>query len=140
MKRCHYNFLLILNCIISLFAGILIYTLFKRGTYFNNLIQHFISLPFYMVNTMVGKAILIWGCDFLWAYSLNFALALILKPFNRTILLSSLLAFSAGFLFEILQYFGIFSGTYDFFDILSEAAAVIVSGLMINKLKRMMKK
>ena len=140
MKRCHYNILLIFNCIISLFAGILIYALFKRGTYFNNLIQHFISLPFYMVNTMVGKAILNWGCDFLWAYLLNFALALILKPFNRTILLSSLLAFSAGFLFEILQYFGIFSGTYDFFDILSEAAAVIVSGLMINKLKRMMKK
>ena len=93
-----------------------------------------------MVNTMVGKAILNWGCDFLWAYSLNFALALILKPFNRTILLSSLLAFSAGFLFEILQYFGIFSGTYDFFDILSETAAVTVSGLMIYKLKRMMKK
>lgn len=140
MKRNYYNILLIFNCFMSLFAGLLIYAFFKRGTYFNTLIQHFISLPFYSVNTATGKAILNWGCDFLWAYSLNFALVLILKPFNRTVLLSSLLAFSAGFLFEIFQYFGVFSGTYDFFDILSEAAAVTVSGLMIYKLKRMMEK
>jgi len=65
-----------------------------------------------------------WFCDFLWAYALAFCLLLVFEKTNTKYLLPIILTVLLSVLLELLQGFQIVSGTFDWWDLLSELTAV----------------
>ena len=115
-SRKKYVVFCLINCLLSLIAGVTFYLL-GRTTFLENYIQVksiLLILSFYLP-------------DFLWAYALFFALSL----FNNK-LLSAILSFLSGFCWEILQKFSFVRGTFDFFDLFMYLTAILTAVIIIN--------
>lgn len=106
--------------LISLFAGLFIYSVFKENTYVFNIsnnILPFKSLQkkFLFLNNDFIKHNLV---DFLWSISFTAWLYIIIKPSrNFSIILSSFVGVF-GILFESAQLLGVINGTFDILDII----------------------
>ena len=118
--------------ICALFAGALDYTLYRQDTYIGSL-AFWSPLPFH------------WGYDFfayylpdfLWAFSLTFALFAILSPAKRKTILCSILTTVYGCFWEFAQHFAWVSGTADYMDILMYLAASFLAVVIkIHALRR----
>ena len=115
--------LCLFNSIIALCAGTLIYILFREDTY----IHRFLFLDSTVIRTPVTDFISFYFADGLWAYALFFSLELIWK--NRMISFAS--SFSFCMIWEALQYLGIVGGTFDFLDLITYLAAIIVAVIIL---------
>ena len=124
-----------LNVCLPLTIGLLIYIFFHKTTYINIFFDEYLSLNFTYINenNIFITIIKNWACDFLWAYSLFFALAIILTPFKSKIKLSVILSASISIYLEILQYAHVIAGTFDWCDIFFEIAAITFA---VNIIKR----
>lgn len=131
-KRIIYIFL---NVFFPLFIGFQFYIFFKPDTYVYDFVHKFLFLPTYDTLNFFVKCFYNWGCDFLWAYSFNSLLFLVLYQLKRNLLISILLTGTIGVALETFQFIGVLSGTFDFIDIISEVLAIIISGLIIKNLK-----
>ena len=65
----------------------------------------------------------------LWAYSLCVCLMWVIKKRSISFLISSLFAVTT----ELLQFFGMISGTFDPLDIICEITAILAAGYTIGK-------
>ena len=76
--------------------------------------------------------------DFLWAFSFFFLT--IIFSFNisekKYLFISGIYVASIGIIFEILQYFNIAKGTFDFFDIVIYLIAILIACFIETKLRR----
>lgn len=124
-----------LNVLFPLIVGFSVYVFLKPDTYIYNFIHRIFLLPTYAPTEIFSVCFYNWGCDFLWAYSLNNLLLISLNQFKNTILISSLLTGFVGAFLEFLQLIGSLGGTFDFIDIISEFLAIIISGLIIKIMK-----
>lgn len=121
----------ILQSLISLTIGGIIYIFLRRNTYIHfifNIPREFycnISFPF-------DNFIRYHLPDFLWCYSMSMALYSILLPkkSNISICVISML-FGIGL--EVLQYLSIISGTFDFIDCIIYVLAAIISNIFYKK-------
>ena len=115
----------IINCTLSLVLGLMIYLLFREGTYIHSL--------FGMDKRLVSRnectdLIGFYFSDAAWAYSLFFSLELVWN--NRAVVFICALFLSV--IWEIAQLFKIVGGTFDYFDIITYFAALISAVIIIK--------
>lgn len=123
------NVIIILNSVIALKIGLLIYIFMKDDTYINTFTHiHFNYSP----ETYFEIFIINWFCDFLWGYALTFALYYVLSPFSHRRILSLVLTVVFGAILECLQAFDIIPGTFDWWDIAIEIIAVLIATVVLK--------
>ena len=129
------NCLFVLNVIVPLVCGLLIYLTKAESTFLSRSLSAVRSL-FPVINYPLF--IRCFACDFLWTYSLFFCLRLSLgdelkgKHNITVVLLSSVLSV----LLELLQLSKLPIGTFDPFDIVAELLAVAVAFLLTWLIER----
>ncbi len=121
-----HRIILLLNIIIPLIFGLVIYLLLKPNTYISELIYSLFNIRFdYYISNKGIIRIFIYNylCDILWAYALTFTVYYFVNSFTHKYLLTLFITNMFCVLIELLQYFGIVSGTFDIFDILLECVS-----------------
>lgn len=126
----------ILNIIAPLLMGVSIYILFRPDAYISNRFLSFLKIHTETNTISSGRfvrALCNYVPDFLWAYSLTFTTALI---FGQSFI-ERVQAFFVCIVFEtaieLLQRFGLISGTFDVWDIAAEAAASLSALALISE-------
>ncbi len=115
---------------LSLAAGLLIYLVFRNDTFIHAFLPHGICDFFYveLERNAFTDFVKFYLCDFLWAFSFSNALTCVSYSFEKKrLVINALLVLFCGVLFEVLQHFGVISGTFDFADILAYAVAAVLS-------------
>ncbi len=125
-----------LNIAIPLFLGLYIYLALRTDTYISIIINRFLPLPV-VPSSYFSRGILAFlrnfASDMLWAYSLGYAVMLVLGYSRKNILLATFLCVGFEVLLEFFQKTGLFHGTFDVFDILIEAAIICLALFLIKK-------
>ncbi len=123
----------ILHSIISLMVGVSIYVLFRKNTYIHTILNispdMFFGYSSFLLDELIRYAL----PDFLWSYSLNFGLYAIYLPKNKGKIIIPITVSLLGFCWEILQKFGLTSGTFDIIDCLMYVGASMVSCIIYLK-------
>lgn len=114
--------------LISLFIGASIYVLFRKDTYIAKLINGYIKTPSITCQSPIIYILTCHITDALWGFALTFSLSIIFSP-----ILSALMAFLYGLLWELCQKYNIISGTYDIIDILMYLLASFSASTIIYK-------
>ncbi len=122
------NLFYVLNILIPLIIGSLIYVFYSPDTYFVRVLNVFIDTK----QNVFTKILRNYFCDFCWAYSLAFVLSYIYKE-SLSIKISIIAPISVGTALELLQLFGIISGTFDLLDIFAELVACIICYLILKR-------
>lgn len=115
---------------VSLTFGLILYLVLRKDTYFHGwLPQAFCNLIYSDVErNFITDFLRYYLPDFLWAFSFSSALTAVTIPLsNKHLFFNSLVVFIVGAAYEALQYFEIVGGTFDLFDILMYAVAVMIS-------------
>lgn len=112
----------------ALFWGLLIYLLFRPNTHISRLVSSFFSLDvpkgFHLIDNSFFKFYL---ADYLWAFSLTCWLRCIfIEEPKKTICIG--VVSLTGTLYEIMQLFGVVSGTGDIWDCL----LYLLAGCTVN--------
>lgn len=112
---------------VSLFLGLLIYVLFRSGTYihlFLNSIDSFDEFLTLKYNNYFTCFLKYYFADFLWGISLSCFLSAVSDKSNlKRIVANSTIPVVLGVLLEIFQNAGLINGTADFCDVLMYVAA-----------------
>ena len=144
MYHKQYNIILIFLVIIPLMLGLLLYTIFREDTYisrfvlsvikFNNLsdIKNQISIQSPIISYLSKNYI----PDCCWAFSLEACLALILHDSKRMVVISLIISSLFLSTMETLQLTPLIPGTFDSLDIVIELVAIVISGIIINQLRK----
>lgn len=70
--------------------------------------------------------------DFLWSYALFFAVYWIWQDSGKRVTIALLTTIALGSVLELLQKIGIISGTFDIWDIFTEAVAALTAAIIIT--------
>ncbi len=138
--KIHNKTLIILNFAVPLLAGAVFYYLFSPDAVFVKVIDGItgrgVHFPGALRTNGVLRFVRFYLLDALWAYALVFALCFILN--NNTAKLWGILgmAFALSASMEILQLTPLAEGTFDFWDILTEALSEVLAVFIIKKLLR----
>ncbi len=128
---------LLVNIIIPILLGAVIYYLFSPDVLFVKRIDSITGLNFHIRivenSNLLFSFIRNFFLDMLWAYALVFALFYIIGDNTASLLKVFLIAFLFSSAMEILQITSIVKGTFDFYDILVEFLAEIVAVFIIKK-------
>lgn len=126
---------------IPIVLGMVIYLLTRPDTYISQWIYHLgISVSDPGRGGVLPKWLWMFLCNFsadmLWAYSLAFAVYLILCDHSKymPITLVICLTFETGI--ELLQLLGLINGTFDWWDIALEICATAMASLIIKNTRR----
>ena len=132
----------LLNIVLPIALGVLIYTITRPDTYISQWIYrigHF-SIPHYAVKDMLPLWLWMFLCNFsadiLWAYSLTYAVYAIFydSPRYMHLIFAVCILFEIGI--ELLQLFDILKGTFDFLDIAFEICTSAIASLNIKHTRR----
>ena len=116
---------------VALLLGLVIYLLFRPNTYISRFILKFLPLDLSEILTMINTPFFkFYMGDYLWAFSLSCWLRFIFNDRSKNALSVAIVAI-AGALYEMMQYFGIISGTGDILDCL----LYLLAGLTVSRLK-----
>lgn len=129
----------ILNCIVPVLFGAIIYLLFRENTLFSGFVRRFVPFPKVPTNALpnkIGLFIRYYLADMAWAYALTFAIGAIFEGDKRQILLSGTISIGFEALIEGFQKTKWIPGTFDWKDILLETATSVVAIILIKKMKR----
>ena len=121
------NLICLLNCVITLVSGVLIYALLRENTYINN----FIDFPNTKASSVLIDFLRFYLVDALWAYALTFALSIFINE-----IFSGIISTAFGTLWELSQLCRIVSGTFDILDIIMYLSASTIAVLIIYLYKR----
>ena len=113
-----------INIIIPLFIGFIIYCTVNKSTYISEILNIPVSIN---ITGVFGLFVKCWLCDMLWSYAFVFALSYALSAFRHPVLIAAIISLCIGIVLELLQLFGIITGTFDILDIIFELAAVLLS-------------
>lgn len=122
---------LLCNILIPLFLGAYIYIYWDTDSYFGNMARIFLMVPETNISTGAAKIMRNWGCDFLYAYALFYALYANTKREAASIRYAVVCAVG----FESLQLIhveGIKCGTFDVLDIVVEIAAICCGVIVLS--------
>lgn len=127
---------LLLNCIVPLFLGGILYYLYSPEVYFVKGLDYIIGMQRQTITrqemTPVMRVIRYWGADMLWSYALLFSLHFITD--NKTVSTEKLFCIAALFTCatEVAQCIPGSSGTYDVCDIVVEWTALVIAVIIIK--------
>lgn len=128
-----------LHIAIPLLIGASVYIWASEDSYWGNWVSAILPITKIQVNSGVLTVLRNWGCDFLWAFSLFFAIALSIKNHPASTRKSGLLALTVATATELLQLVhvpGLKCGTFDFFDIIAQLCAVCFGGVILHLYRR----
>lgn len=115
----------LINIIIPLIFGAIIYLRSDGGTYFHDLMGW---LHVEWVGSMWGEEIAwlrYWGCDFLWAYALFFSVFMICQTQIKAVLIASACAVAIECL-QLIRVDWLRCGYFDILDIIVEILAICI--------------
>ena len=119
----------VFNIVVPLLAGVLLYLFLRDDTYIHTFFPWFAEFKGEKVYS--NCFLRFYLPDWLWAYSLTFALTLVYDK-NGKLLVSIL----SGILFEVLQALRIINGTFDYLDITMYISASLSAEVIIYIIKR----
>lgn len=120
----------VLNSLLALIAGVIIYTLLRKQTHFH-LFFNMPILPSAYFEHWFFDFLRFYFSDALWAYSLAHALCIFNSP--RTSLILTILF---GLLWETGQSLNVLSGTGDVIDLLMYITASIIAAIITTKWRK----
>lgn len=128
---------LLINIMIPIFLGAIIYYLFSPDVLFVKKIDSIIG-PDYHIKILLNDNLIFifirnYLLDMLWAYALVIALFFVIGNNTVSVLKILSIAFSFTVILEILQITPIAEGTFDFYDIVVEFLAEVIAVLIIKK-------
>lgn len=129
----------ILNSVIALFLGAIIYLLFREDTFFSNHVRRYVSFPKVLTNALpneIGVFIKYYLADMAWAYALTFAVGAVFEGDNGQLLLSGIISLGFEALVEEFQKTRWIPGTFDWKDVALEAAASVFALILIKYIER----
>lgn len=121
-----------LHILFPLLLGLALYLCFRPDTYISQLFYQVLGLSPVSVTRLPGWLLAFlqnFACDMLWAYALTCCVYLI---WGGRLLPVGLLCVGFSAAMELLQYFGVISGTFDFWDILLQSCATALAALSIK--------
>ncbi|MDD4700537.1 MAG: hypothetical protein PHV07_09875 [Oscillospiraceae bacterium] len=139
MKKLTFRAFYILNCIVALIFGFLIYIFLRKGTNFQVFFAYWdLSFHNFSNTTFLGSNFLkYYLVDGLWCYSFVFAASCIWPPKIKNLKLLFISGFTFGLLWEILQAFQVTSGTFDVLDLFMYlSASLLAVGIIYFRIKR----
>lgn len=124
----------LMNIALPMFLGTVFYYLFCPNVWFVKMIDTVFNWNFHLPipKSIVFSFIRNYLMDMLWAYSYTSTLRMMLSPICKATWLQVLIAIILCVLFEVIQLFEGFHGTFDFLDIFFEIAAVLLSFLCVK--------
>ncbi len=129
----------LLNTIVPIILGLLVYIVFRRDSYIVRFILNYINLPVFSV-TIPNETLLAflknYCSDILWSYSLTFAVAHFLPYSKKSLVLVFFLCGSFETIIELLQKTTLFQGTFDIYDIIFEVLSTAFALYIIYKIKK----
>lgn len=133
------NSVWVINIILPIVIGAIIYYLISPEVIFAKQIDDFAGGNFHItdlkMNNQIIRFIRNYFPDMLWGYALVFALFFALGNNAADIWKTFLIAFSFSTAIEILQITPIAKGTFDVWDILVEFLAEVIAVFIINILR-----
>ena len=117
---------LLANAILPLALGLFIYLFVVDDTIISSIIKNYIVIPSISIELLpkwIASFLRCYGADILWAYSLFFAVTLILGDETKNMWKVVLICSVFEVVIEIFQRIHFFPGTFDFFDIVFEILA-----------------
>lgn len=133
------GFTLICNIFLPILVGGIIYIIADPYSYPARFFFGVVHVQLSFAKNNWGQVLIFlrnYGCDFLWAYALNYLVDFILWDFKSARLSRWLLVFvictTFGSLLELCQRLGLMRGTFDVIDILAEALAGVLAGIKLH--------
>ena len=128
----YFRVFLLAESFLLLVSGVLIYLFFRSGTFIHEFATELMGFnfekPVLLQENLFYDFLRYYFVDFLWLASFfNAYLAVRSRVTSASILGSFIVAFLTGIIYELLQCFGIISGTFDLVDIIMYLTAGIIS-------------
>lgn len=128
---------LLINIMIPIFLGAIIYYLFSPDVLFVKKIDSIIGPDYHIKillnDNLIFKFIRNYFLDMLWAYALVITLFFVIGNNTVSVLKIFLIAYTFSVTLEILQTTPIAEGTFDLYDMAVEFLAEVVAVLIIKK-------
>lgn len=123
-----------INIVLPLLIGGIVYVVFRRDTYLAEFVFEIIGLKQKEIILPAWLSFIVrnYISDFLWAYSLAFALSSLFQYKRRNAVIVFVICVVFALTIELLQNTRAFSGTFDVVDIALEAISVLLALLIIK--------
>lgn len=133
----NYKLFCIINSVGALVSGLFVYLFFREQTYLHTWLDLFVEFPNWSCVDFIGADFIrYYFPDYLWGYSLSFALCCFMNTKKARILLPAVMTFVLGCAWELAQGVGWISGTGDLIDVLMYlTAGITVAMINIFKLR-----
>lgn len=115
--------------LIALAVGLCVYVIFKENSYLHLMAERLLGVSFGLHTDC--EFVNYHLCDFLWAFSLTCGLIFILGPERRPVCAG--IASLYGLAWEVLQQYGIVSGTGDWLDVQIYLLASLLAVIIFRK-------
>lgn len=131
------SFFYFVHIVLPIAFGFCIYLFFRDATLMTAWLKRTLSISkVFIPDSVFSVFALFYFPDFLWAYSLTFAIALVLPSASTRHIPILILSGGVEFAVEMLQKIGIINGTFDFLDFLVEVAASTLALRLIIQFER----
>lgn len=122
---------IICNILIPLAIGAYVYIYWDTDSYFGNLVRSCSVVPDFEFDSTIMKNMRNWGCDFLYAYALIFALYASTGSLSVSFRYATIC--STGLeLLQLIQVDFLKCGTFDVVDILIEIIAICLGATFLS--------
>ena len=122
--------------VLPMVVGLIVYLILKPSAYVSELIIDILGLRQLNIQTSDNWFLSIirnYLCDFLWAFSLTAAISLLYYDNRFRSVISVLICLIVGIIIELLQLWGVISGTFDIVDLIVQSIGSILS-IIISKI------
>lgn len=134
---CNKKTIILLNVIIPILIGAIIYYFFSPNVLFVRYIDDKLGIAFHFVNAIDENEVLqfvrYYFLDMLWAYALVFALYGIMDNNSANLVKIFLMTCLFSTVMELLQITPLANGTFDMGDVILEMVAEVIAVFIIKK-------
>ena len=122
---------LVCNILIPLAIGAYIYIFWDSDSYFGNFVRSVLAIPNTGSDSCLAQIMRNWGCDFLYAYALFFALYASTRRIPVSICYAAMCSIGLELL-QLIQVDFLKCGTFDMWDILIEIIAICFAAIFVG--------
>ena len=129
----------VINMCLPLIIGAFFYLLFRPDILLSRTIYAIFNIrPFYLlydriIENAIGRLLVNYLCDFLWAYSLAWSLLYLKSIFGYSMRKTICYCIVTDCIMELLQLIDYMGGTFDYYDIVIQILATLVA-LIIHRI------
>lgn len=123
---------LVINILLPLAVGGFLYVFFCPNTLISSLLIGGKVFFAFDLGSPFDRFIRFYFLDMLWAYSFLITVCWIMGLNKKGMLSALLISTAFETAVELLQYFGVFSGTFDLFDLLAELLSSMIGVMVLS--------